>query len=57
MKTQDEIDLLYIQAAESVEQNETGFPNATYEQGIKTTLEWLMGVKEENPIENDEHIE
>jgi len=51
MKSQDDIDLLYIHAAEKVEDSESAFPSSTYEEGVLATLEWLMGCKDKSPLE------
>jgi len=49
-RTDEEIEYIETWANKaSLEDKQTHFPNMTYEDGVRQTLDWLFGINEESP--------
>jgi len=51
MRTQEEM-YNEIDRASEKENNGTGFHGMSYEEGVKTTLEWVLGNTEDKPMDD-----
>lgn len=52
LRTQEEIDELLNQCADSEEDGRSKYPGMTYEQGIQAAIRWLTEQGEPQPLED-----
>jgi hypothetical protein len=49
-RTEDEIDTVLNDAADSIEAGRSKFPGMTYEEGVQAALRWAIGQDDSNPM-------
>ncbi len=49
-----EIDDVLNRCADADNTGQSQYPGMTYEQGIRAGVEWLLGIIEESPFDDDE---
>lgn len=52
-RTEEEVDHQRDLAIEAVASGGSRWPGMTYEQGVEATLSWLVGDRDETPMEED----
>ncbi len=52
MKTQEQIDSIIDEASDLINEESNRFPAMTYEEGVRTALEWVMSDDDdESPLD------
>lgn len=51
IRTDDEINAVLDAANDAMNECGSAYPGESYEEGLKSMLNWLTGVSDENPME------